>query len=54
MAELKKAFNGGEPERQGNESNYAKYLERLEQMKSNMARVEQNIEALKREIANIR
>ncbi|MFT5644880.1 MAG: hypothetical protein ACI83P_002444 [Janthinobacterium sp.] len=54
LAELLKQFNGGRPERQGNESNYAKYLERLEQMKDNIARMEQNIEALKREIANIR
>ncbi len=54
LADLKKQFNGGEPERQGNERNYAKYLERLEQMKSNISRVEQNIEALKRELGNTR
>ena len=54
LADLKKEFNGGQPERQGNERNYAKYLERVEQMKASIARVEQNIDALKREIANIR
>ena len=54
MAELKKQFNDGQPERQGNERNYATYLERVEQMKDNIGRVERNIEALKREIGNIR
>jgi hypothetical protein len=54
LAELKKEFNEGQPERQGNERNYAKYQERVEQMKDNIGRMERNIEALKREIANIR
>jgi hypothetical protein len=54
LAELKKDFNDGQPERQGNERNYAKYQERVEQMKDNIGRMERNIEALKREIANIR
>jgi hypothetical protein len=54
LAELKKEFNDGQPERQGNERNYAKYLERVEQMKENLARMERNVDALKREIANIR
>jgi len=54
LAELKRDFNNGEPERQGNERNYAKYLERVEQMRDNIGRAEKNIEALKREIANIR
>ncbi len=54
LAELKKEFNDGQPERQGNERNYARYLERVEQMKDNIGRMERNIEALKREIANIR
>lgn len=54
LAELKKEFNGGEPERRGDERNYAKYQERAAHMKDNINRAEQNIEALKREIANIR
>ncbi|MET3134085.1 hypothetical protein AAKU55_004379 [Oxalobacteraceae bacterium GrIS 1.11] len=54
LVELKKEFNGGEPERNGNERNYAKYQERVAQMKDGISRVEKNIEALKREIANIR
>jgi hypothetical protein len=54
LAELKKEFNGGEPERHGDERNYAKYQERVAHMKDNINRAEQNVEALKREIANIR
>lgn len=54
LAELRKDYNNGEPERRGDERNYAKYLERVAQMKDSIARSEQNVEALKREIANIR
>jgi hypothetical protein len=54
LAELKASFNGGEPERQGNEKNYAKYLERVASMKDDISRSESNIDALRREIANIR
>jgi hypothetical protein len=54
LAELKKDYNGGEPERQGNERNYAKYQERVAGMKENISRSEKNIEALKREMATIK
>ncbi|WLI89973.1 DUF4124 domain-containing protein [Massilia sp. R2A-15] len=54
LAELRRDFNNGEPERQGGERNYAKYQERVAQMKDNIGRAEKNIDALKREIANIR
>ncbi|MBV6322112.1 DUF4124 domain-containing protein [Duganella violaceipulchra] len=54
LAELRKAFNNGEPERRGDERNYAKYQERVAGMRDNIGRSEKNIEALKREIANIR
>lgn len=54
LAVLRKDFNGGEPERQGNERNYAKYQERVADMKDNISRAEKNVEALKREIATIR
>jgi len=54
LADLKRDFNNGEPERQGNERNYAKYQERVAQMRDDIGRAEKNIEALKREIANIR
>lgn len=54
LAELKKEFNNGEPERHGNERNYAKYQERVASMKEDMNRAEKNIEALKREIGNLK
>ncbi|MBC7452767.1 MAG: DUF4124 domain-containing protein [Massilia sp.] len=54
LAELRRDFNNGEPERQGNERNFAKYQERVAQMKDNIGRAEQNIAALRREIGNIK
>jgi hypothetical protein len=54
LAALKRDFNNGEPERQGNERNYAKYQERVAQMRDDIGRAEKNVEAIKREIANIR
>lgn len=54
LADLKKDFNNGEPERQGNEKNYAKYQERVASMRDEIGRTERNIEALRREIANVR
>ena len=54
LADARREFNGGEPERQGGEKNYAKYQERVELMRDSVSRMEKNIEALKREIANIR
>lgn len=54
LAELKKEYNNGEPERQGNERNYAKYQERVAGMKEDLNRTEKNIEALKREIGNLK
>ncbi len=54
LADQRKDFNGGEPERQGGERNYAKYQERVEMMRDSISRTEKNIEALKREIANIK
>jgi len=54
LAAQRLEFNEGQPERQGNERNYAKYQERVAQLKDNISRTQQNVEALKREIANIR
>lgn len=54
LADLRREYNNGEPERQGNERNYAKYQERVAQMKDDLSRAEKNVEALKREIANIK
>lgn len=54
LANLKKEYNNGEPERRGDERNYAKYQERVSGMKDDLSRAEKNIEALKREIANVK
>ena len=54
LADLKAVFKNGEPDRQGNERNYAKYQERVGQMRDDINRTERNIEALRREISNVR
>jgi hypothetical protein len=54
LMELKSEFNNGEPERNGNERNYAKYQARVIDLRTNIGRSEKNIEALKREIAAIK
>jgi len=54
LADLRRDFNGGEPERMGNERNYAKYQERVAGMRDEIGRSERNVEALTREITNIR
>ena len=54
LAGLKADFSNGEPERRGDERNYAKYQERVAGMKDDIARSERNIAALKRELANVR
>ena len=54
LAELKKEFQNGEPERQGGERNYAKYQDRVAMMREEMQRAEKNIEALRREISQLK
>jgi hypothetical protein len=54
LASLRKDFNNGEPERRGDERNYAKYQERVAAMKDDISRSEKNVEALRREIANLK
>lgn len=54
LTSLKKEYQNGEPERLGGERNYAKYLERVASMKEDVLRTEKNIEALKREISNLK
>ena len=50
LAGLKKDYNNGEPERQADEKNFAKYEERVTAMKGDISRTERNIEALQREL----
>ncbi|TAK90996.1 MAG: DUF4124 domain-containing protein [Burkholderiaceae bacterium] len=51
LADLQKEYKGGQPDRLGGERNYQKYLDRTEQLKQDIQRSEQNIEALKKELA---
>jgi hypothetical protein len=50
---LQKEFNAGEPERRGDERNYQKYLDRVAEMKTSIARKEGDIVSIKREIAKL-
>jgi len=43
----------GQPERQGNEKNYQKYLDRVEEMRAAIARKQTDIAALQREIKKL-
>ncbi len=54
LAELRKEYQNGEPERLGSERNYAKYQERVALMRDEIARSEKNIEALRREIGQLK
>ena len=53
LAALKKEYNNGEPERQGNEKNYQKYLDRTAELKASVARKESDVAALRRELAKL-
>ncbi|MGJ7485186.1 hypothetical protein ACSFA2_08005 [Variovorax sp. LT2P21] len=54
QAELQKEYNNGEPEKQGGESrNYQKYLDRVSEMKAEIARNESDIAGIRREIGRL-
>jgi hypothetical protein len=53
LAGLKRDFNNGEPERRGDERNFAKYQERVAEMRAALTRKEADITALKRELAKL-
>lgn len=53
LAAMQKEFNNGEPERQGNERNFQKYLDRVAEMRAAIARKESDIAALRRELAKL-
>jgi hypothetical protein len=53
LAELKREFNNGEPERRGDERNYQRYIDRVADMKAGILRKEADIAALKRELAKL-
>lgn len=53
LAAAQKEFNNGQGERRGDERNYQKYLDRMAELKDNIARHEADVQALKREIAKL-
>lgn len=53
-AELVKEYNNGEPDKLGPETrNYQKYLDRVAELKANIARNENDIAGIKRELARL-
>ncbi len=54
QAELLKDYNNGDPEKQGSEGkNYQKYLDRVADMKAQIARNQSDIEGIQRELARM-
>ena len=53
LAEMKREYNGGQPERQGSEKNYQKYVDRIAEMSAAIARKESDISAIKRELGKL-
>jgi hypothetical protein len=50
LIELQREYNGGQPERRGDERNYQRYLDRVADMKARIARTESDVAALRREL----
>jgi hypothetical protein len=50
LAALRKEYNEGQPERRGDERNYQKYLDRVEELKAAVTRKEADVAALRREL----
>jgi hypothetical protein len=53
LAQMQKDYNGGQPERNGDEKNYQKYLDRVADMKAGIARKESDIAAIRRELSKL-
>ena len=54
QAQLLKEYNNGEPEKQGSEAkNYQKYLDRVAEMKAEIARNQSDIDGIQREIGRL-
>jgi hypothetical protein len=53
LADLKREYNNGEPERQGNERNYQRYIERRDRLKEDIARAESDIGSIRTEISKV-
>jgi hypothetical protein len=53
LASLKQEYNNGEPERQGNERNYQRYIDRRDRLKENIARTESDVASIRNEISKV-
>ena len=53
LGTLQREYNGGEPERRGDEKNFQKYQDRVAERTAAIARKESDIAALRREIAKL-
>jgi hypothetical protein len=51
LQELQKEYNNGAPERRGDEKNYQKYLDRVDQLKKDMQRTQGNLDTLRKELS---
>jgi Domain of unknown function (DUF4124) len=54
LAKLRAEYNNGEPERRGDERNFALYRERVQRLHEDIGRSENNINSLRRELALLR
>jgi hypothetical protein len=53
LTALRKDYNNGEPDRRGDERNFARYQERVAEMKAAIARKEADIAAIRRELGKL-
>lgn len=53
LAELRREFNNGEPERRGDERNYQRYIDRVAEMRASIQRKEADVAALRRELSRL-
>ena len=53
LAEMQREFNNGEPERRGDERNFARYQERVAQMRAALQRKEADLAAIRRELSKL-
>ncbi|MCW5636844.1 MAG: hypothetical protein KIT17_26175 [Rubrivivax sp.] len=53
LAEMMREFNNGEPERLGDERNYARYQARVAEMRAAIQRKEADLAAIRRELAKL-
>ena len=54
LEQVREEYNGGEPERLGNERNYQKYLDRVARLKDDITRSETGVASLRRELEGVK